>query len=157
MITTRFIVTCVVLGGLTVALAIAGYFCAIPIVEWKMSVLGSPQLVMKSPSEPAGVRLATALMFAWPGISTIAAAVIHRWRRQTDASVLALLSYFAIPVALLAGYIWLRTHQIHEAIDGGRPIIALLDLAPGTDEARLVVFISICVWIFIGVRKPPKF
>jgi hypothetical protein len=158
----RFIVTCAVLGGVAVVLAIAGYFCGGPLIEWKMGVLGISQVIVRSPGEPKGVQLATALMFAWPAISTVAAVAIHRWRRRTDASALAVLAYFTVPVALLGGYIALRAHQMGELIEAGRgtgiaPMIGLLDLAPGAEEARLVVFASICVWIFIGVRRPSKF
>jgi hypothetical protein len=157
MMTKRFLATCGVLGGLAIVLAIAGYLLGIPIVLWKLGVLGAQEAIITSPSEPAGVAIATALLFAWPPISTLVAVALHRWRRRADASVRVVLAYLAIPVALTAGYIVLRTYQLPDMFgDGVRPAITLRSLGPGTDEARLVVFASICVWLFIGTRKPAK-
>lgn len=157
MMTKRTWVTCGALGGATLVLALAGYLLGMTIVEWKAGVLGTKQLVMSSPGEPVGVSITTALMFAWPPISTIVAVVLHRWRRRADPAAHVVLAYLAIPAALLAGYIVLRTYQWVDApgMDAVH-MISVRSLGPGTEEARLVVFASICLWLFIGTRKRPK-
>jgi hypothetical protein len=156
----RAIVTYCVLGGLTLVFAAAGYFGAIAIVEARMRAFEITQVVVTSPREPEGIQRATALMFAWTIISTTVAIATHRWRRKVDPSLRVVVAYFLIPVVILAGYIVLRTYQMSELFETSevsRPMISLASLGPGTEEARLVGFVSVVLWIFIGTRKPAKF
>jgi hypothetical protein len=148
---------CGVLGGATLVFAVAGFFLGMTIVEWKAGVFGLEQLVMATPGEPRGISITTALLFAWPPISAIVAVVLHRWRQRADAPLHVVLLYFAIPTVLLAGYIVLRTYQYADAAGMElRPMFTVRSLGPGTEEARLAVFASICLWLFIGTRKRPK-
>ena len=160
----RFIVTSVVAAASTIGLFVVGWTVAPPGLAWIGSVVGLDRLYVAAPSDFLLVRLKLGAALALPPVVAGVAVVIHRARRQSDASTPATLLYLAVPLVAVAlamtlRVLWVRMAMRDLAVSGPggiRPMVMLADLSPHAWGLMLGLASGVLLWLVVGARAAKR-
>lgn len=148
----RLIVLVTVAAVAAVAFATVGFLIGDDIAIWKLQRYVD-RIYIENPKQPFGIRLTSALLFAWPMLTTAAACGVHRWRRGEDPSARAALAYFVVPLGLIASFNLLQW-QFFPMPTGGdiEPMLSITTFAPSRTDAQLSLLVAIVLCLYVGVR-----
>ncbi len=146
----RLIVLVTAAAVAAIAFAVVGFLIGDDIAIWKLQRYVD-RIYIENPKQPFGIRLTSALLFAWPLLATAVACGVHRWRRGEDPSARAAVAYFVIPIGLIGGFNILQW-QFFPMPGGVEPMLSITTFAPGRIDAQLSLLVAIVLWLYVGVR-----
>jgi len=143
--------TVLVAVGAAIVLGVVGFLIGGPLAAAKVQRYVDVVYV-SDPRQLEGVKLATAMLFAWPALAAAIAAGVVRWRRGEWPTLRTMVGYGGILAVVIGAFDLSRWWFFPMPAGNVQPMLLITTFAPGATEAQVGVFATIVLCLYLGVR-----